>query len=389
MKILMILEKDFPPDTRVQNEAESLIKAGHDVYVAAYSRKKENLEGEVLDNKVVVFRKKISSLLIKSSVGALKVPLYFNFWRKYLSELIHNNSFEAIHIHDLPLAQVGVEMSKKYNIPIVLDLHENWPAHMEMATHTNTFVGKLLSSNKKWRLYEKKMTQEADAVITVVEEMRDRVAALGINKEKLSIVSNTLEIDKFQLPELKPDPNYITMLYAGGINLHRGVQVVIKAIPLLKEKYNNLRFWIIGAGSYESYLKELLKELNIEDYVQFLGWRPHKEIAAHLMQSDIALIPHLKSEQTDNSSPNKLYQYMYANKPILASNCNSVQRVIESENVGIAYQHDDEKDFAKKFEYLVENKDAFKKGHEIVEDKYTWENSAAKLIEVYQNLKKK
>lgn len=382
----MILEKDFPPDVRVQNEAETLIDAGHQVFVAGYSKSINGIERKTLDNGITVIKKRVTNYIIKSSVGCLKTPFYFNFWRKYLNQLFRDEQFEAIHVHDLPLASVGVELGEKYGIPVVLDLHENWPAHMEMARHTNTFLGKLLSSNKKWRNYEKKMTQKADAIVTVVDEMKLRIEALGVDSDKITVVSNTLELDKFKLPDLKPDPDYVTMLYAGGITYHRGVQIVIKAVKLLKNKYENIRFWIIGAGSYEATLKELVTDLGIDQYVHFLGWRSHDEIAAHLMQSDIALIPHLKSVQTDNSSPNKLYQYMYANKPVLASNCNSVQRVIESEKVGVAYIHDDEKDFAEKFEYLLNIKDQFNDGHSIVKEKYTWEHSSKSLIKLYEGL---
>jgi glycosyltransferase involved in cell wall biosynthesis len=388
MKVLMVLEKDFPPDVRVQNEAEALIKKGNQVFVAGYGRQIKVFKEEVLDNGIHVFKKPISGFLIKSSVGCLKVPVYFSYWRRYLNHILEGKQFDVIHIHDLPLAQVGIEMSLKYNIPVVLDLHENWPAHMEMAKHTNTFLGRLLSSNRRWRNYEKRVTKQVDAIVTVVEEMKNRVSALGVDENKISVVSNTLELDKFKLPDLKPDPNFVTMLYAGGITYHRGVQVVIRAVALLKDEYENIRFWIIGAGSYEKELKELVSELGVGENVHFLGWRTHDEIAAHLMQSDIALIPHLKSEQTDNSSPNKLFQYMYANKPILASNCNSVQRVIEKEKVGVTYEHDNEKDFAEKFKLLINNKVGFNNGHDIVKERYTWEKSANNLIDLYQNLEK-
>jgi len=64
--------------------------------------------------------------------------------------------------------------------------------------------------------------------------------------------------------------------------------------------------------------------------------------------ADVAIIPHLKSEQTDNSSPNKLYEYMYLMKPIVASNCNSVKRIVEEGQSGIIYQHESPRDLADK-----------------------------------------
>ena len=143
MKILMVLDREFPPDERVEKEIRSLTKAGHKIHIACYT-KENRIRIEEQEN-LTIHRKQISSFIYKSSVACLKFPFYFNFWRKYLTGLFTEYSFDAIHIHDLPLAQVGVEFKKKYNIPLIMDLHENWPAMLKMAVHTNTFFGKIFS----------------------------------------------------------------------------------------------------------------------------------------------------------------------------------------------------------------------------------------------------
>ena len=338
MKILMVLDNEFPPDTRVENEIETLAKAGHEIHLACltfWNRK----EFEQKDN-YFIHRKKISKFIFKTSVGCLKFPFYFNFWRKYLSELFRKYPFKAIHIHDLPLGIVGYEFKKKYNIPLILDLHENWPALLQMAIHTNTVFGKILSSNKQWRKYEKDILLKADKIITVVEEMKERLVKLGIVPNKIFIVSNTLKIDSFQVPDKKPDPNYFTLFYAGGLNYHRGLQVVIKALPKIIKKIPNIRFWIIGKGSYQKELEKLVEKLELQQSVKFRGWKNQTEIADLLVQSDIALIPHLKYEHTDSTIPHKLFQNMYAKKPVIASNCNPIKRIINKSKCGLVYENE-------------------------------------------------
>ncbi|MDA3778709.1 MAG: glycosyltransferase family 4 protein [Bacteroidales bacterium] len=386
MKILMILEGDFPFDTRVEKEMYALNNAGHEVHLACYTQKNRS-EYEKYAN-YIVHRKSISAFIHKSSVGCLKFPFYFNFWRKFVNELFNNENFDAIHIHDLPLAKIGLEVKIKYKIPFILDLHENWPASLEIATHTNSLLGKLLSSNKQWRKYEKDMVQKADAIITVIEEMSERIEKLNIESKKIHVVSNTLETSKFKLPNLKPDSNYITLFYAGGINIHRGLQIIIKGLEKIRKKHTNVRLWIVGAGSYVEKLKQQVKNLNIEDNVNFFGWRNVEEISHYLMKSDIALIPHLRSEQTDNSSPNKLYQYMYANKPILASNCSSIKRIVEKENVGLIYNHDDVNDLVKHFDVLLEKIGSLNKGENRVKNEYSWDISGRTLIKLYKEFEK-
>ncbi|HHE37073.1 MAG TPA: hypothetical protein ENL20_00665, partial [Candidatus Cloacimonetes bacterium] len=85
MKILMVLENEFPPDTRVENEIQTLSNAGHEIHLACltFQNKKEFEQKE----NYLIHRKKISDFTFKTSVGCLKFPFYFNFWRKYLIEL--------------------------------------------------------------------------------------------------------------------------------------------------------------------------------------------------------------------------------------------------------------------------------------------------------------
>src|SRR4030042_3072422 len=118
MRILMVLDHEFPPDIRVENEIASLHKAGHEIHLACYTRKNRPLTDETPNCQI--HRKSISTFLYKSSVACLKFPFYFAFWRKFIMELFTRNTYDAMHIHDLPLAQIGSEMKRRYSIKFVL-----------------------------------------------------------------------------------------------------------------------------------------------------------------------------------------------------------------------------------------------------------------------------
>ena len=176
--------------------------------------------------------------------------------------------FDVIHVHDLPLSKIGVEFKEKYSIKLIIDLHENYPAAMEEALHTKTILGRVLSSNRQWRIYEKKILKHADLIITVIEEMKERIAALGIDEKKIIIVPNTLEDENFIVSKKNPNPDYITLFYAGGVNVHRGLQIAIKGLKEVVKKHPQIRLWIIGPGSYIETLKQITTDLNLEQYVE-------------------------------------------------------------------------------------------------------------------------
>lgn len=383
----MVLTNEFPPDRRVYDELISLKNAGHEMHIACFT-KENRLSYELLDG-INIHRKPISTLMHKLSVGALKLPFYFNFWRKFIADLYNKLRFDAIHIHDLPLTKVGIDIKNKYKIPLVVDLHENWPASLETATHTNTIAGKILSSNMQWRKYEANILNHADAIITVIEEMKNRIVKHSIKPEKIHVVSNTVNTNTFPVYNDKPKSDFVTLFYAGGINIHRGLQIIIQSLPLILREKPNVILNIIGSGSYTTTLKKMVNDLNLKNHVKFLGWKSLEEISKHLAQSDIALIPHLKSEQTDCSSPNKIYQYIYAKKPILTSNCNSLVRIIKETKSGISYKNNSPEDFKRAFFELLDNKNKaldLEYGLSIILEKYNWAIDAQRLVNLYKNL---
>ncbi|MBE3086229.1 MAG: glycosyltransferase family 4 protein [Bacteroidetes bacterium] len=388
MKILMVLESEFPPDVRVENEMLALSEAGHEVHLTCSTRK--NRPQNELFGKAVIHRKTITSFIYKSSVGCLKFPFYFNFWRSFIFNLCANEKFDVIHIHDLPLSKVGVEVKRRFNIPLIIDLHENWPALIKTATHTRTFLGRLLSSNKQWIEYERKMLPEADKVITIIEEARDRIIGLGIEPEKICMVSNTINFENLPITAKKKEPAAFTIFYGGAINKHRGLQIVLKAIKICVANNIDVRLWIVGNGSFRKELEELSETLNIKSHVHFLGQKPFHEMLEILAKSDIAIIPHLRTDNNDASSPNKLYQYMYLNKPIVSSDCTSLKRIINETHTGFIYKNDSAGDLASLIGKLHKDRsllDAISdNGRKAVMAKYNWNVDKERLIKAYSHL---
>ena len=389
MKILMLLDHPFPPDTRVENEMKSLTENGHEVHLACFQK-----EGKALLEKTaygIIHRKRVSKFVFKASVGVLKFPFYFNYWRHFIDELFENERFDAVHIHDLPLAKVGYEAKCKYGVHFVLDLHENWPVLLQLSKHTNTFLGKLLSSNGQWVRYEKEMCALADKIIVVVDEAKTRVCALGVSPEKVEVVSNTLNLDQFDPIERKEfKTDRFRMLYVGGINYHRGIQNVIKAISILKNRGVEVHFDLVGDGSYLVDIRKLIDELQVKENVVVHGFKHYTQICDLYESANVALIPHIKSGHTDNTIPHKIFQYMYAEIPMVVSNCDPLVRIVNETGSGVSYRYDRPEELAD----IIANFHAhpellnnyIQKGRQAVIDKYNWGVDGAKLVAMYAQL---
>lgn len=384
MKILMVLDREFPPDLRVENEIDTLLSAGYEVHIACYTRiGKPYIEKS---GKLIIHRIPISSFIYKSSIASLTLPFYNIFWHNFLRKLVREQSVDVIHVHDLPLVGTGLRLKDSFNLKIIADLHENWPAFIKISKHTRTLAGRLLSPVFLWLSYEKKVLKHTDAIVVVADEAKERLISRGVAAQKISVVSNTLNIGKVSLAENSPDHKETILFYAGGINHHRGLQQVI--VALHRAENPNLRFWIFGEGSYKEELVKLVSKLSLKETVIFKGYQPFEKMMAMLQESDFAIIPHIKNEHTDSTLPHKLFQYMYAQKPVIASNCQPVKRILEETGAGIIYDSDHPVqlvDILRKLETFNKT-DMASKGKHWIEKTYNWQIDAKKLVDIYESL---
>ena len=386
MNILMLLENDYLSDFRVQKEVQSLRESGHRLTVAAVTTADAPYRTERED--CLLFRKKMPSFIRKASVGALKFPFYFNFWSSYVNDILKVPKADVVHVHDLPLARIGNLLKEKCGLGFVLDLHENWPDFLEVSQHTKSLAGKLLSSSGQWRKYENESVGQADRVITVVAEMKDRLVQNRAPEAKIIILENTPPVSSVT-ESIPGESEVFNVVYVGGVTQHRGLQFVIRGLALL-EKDLKWHFNVAGDGRYLAELKALTVRLGIGTNVTFKGKVAKTEAESLISRSDLAVLPHIRSVQSDNSSPNKLFEYMAAGIPVLASDCTSIKRVIDTTDSGVTYINDSPENLALKLRELYLDRDKLKlkgnNGRKAVIEHYNWETSAVSLIEMYSSL---
>lgn len=392
MKILMLLDSEFPHDERVEKEAQSLISLGYEVAILSYGQgisKKENWF-----NGIQLFRIPMP-LFIRKKLDPFhaRIPIISIFWFYYTIRLMRKYNFNCIHVHDLPLCHVGFNLKRVYkNIKYVADMHENYPALVK----TKRFMKKKwmvpLVNIPSWYNKERIWLSNADLIISTASGMKKRLKLYPeLRKKEIIVIENTIRISDFKIPNLKPDPQFTTLFYSGGITEHRGLQIALKGYHKVKLTNPKLRFWIVGSGSYQKRLVELINKLEIKD-ITFWGWKEQSEMFKLMAQSDICLIPHLKSEHTDNTSPNKIFHYFYAKKPVIVSNCEFLKEIVQKTNTGIFYLHNDFEDFASKLTEMVNRRDLEKLSNAAIqaaETTYNWTTTARKLIESYNCLTKR
>ncbi|UAM96674.1 glycosyltransferase family 4 protein [Polaribacter litorisediminis] len=394
MKIGMILDAAFPPDPRVENEAVSLVNAGHEVFLFCLKYADEKTS-EII-NGIQVKRYASNLPEFKLSALAYTVPFYTFLMQKKIHQFIKETKIKVIHIHDIRIAQAVFNANKKYNLPVVLDLHDNMPEVMKLYPHLQKFPGKYIISPKKWKEKEEEFILKADKVISVSPEFLETLQnRLPSEKDKFVLVPNTIRKSFFE--DFKVDTSIIekyknkfVVLYLGDTHIRRGLQTAISSVEKLKDYIPNLKLVIVGKNTTDIILKEQVKALKIESFVDFEGWQNVSLFQSYILSSAICISPLHRNLQHDVAYANKIFQYMSFGKPLLVSDAIAQRRLVEKTNSGLVHQEKNVDDFTKQVlklyrdpslrDWLGEN------GMKFVRNEFSWEQTAKKLLHLYDNL---
>jgi len=396
MNIGMVLDNEFFGDMRVENEVISLTEAGFNVSVVCFDHKKgEDHIAEYHGAKIIKIHLDLWRKKKMKGLTNFIIDPYTWYWSKQIVKFVKENNIDVLHVHDLFLLGAALNANKRLSnrCKIVSDLHENYPAALRHYRFANTFPGNILISVPKWERTEKKWTKKADYIITVIEEAVTRYKKLGV--KNISVVANYVNRDLFtSAPDSEDLKNRFkdnfSALYVGGFDHHRGLESAVEAVPAIIQQIPNFKLILVGKGINLGELQERAKALNISDHVAFEGWQSPTLLPSYIKASDICLIPHLKTEHTDHTIPHKLFQYMLLKRPVLATNCNPIERIIRETQSGEIYASNDSKSFTEKIITLYNDPELRDKmginGNRAVQENYNWEMTAKNLISLYKEI---
>ena len=391
----MVLDQDFPPDIRVENEALSLIEAGFDVSLLSVGI--EKLPARATHRGIHLFRRRLPKQVRNKMRGlAGTVSLFTLFLEREIRKVYREKPFDVLHMHDLHLFGGGIRAGRVLGIPVVGDLHENYVDALQRYAWSTRFPGKFVVSIPRWRRIEKRWVNAVDRVITVVEEMKARNIELGVDPNRLCIVSNTIRREEFDRFPVRADivtsvRSEFTVLYTGGIDLHRGLGSVVRAMPAVIARIPRARLVVVGEGRTRVELQKLAADLDIANSVILTGWQDQTLLKSYILGSHVCLVPHLKSTHTDATIPHKLFHYMYLEKPVVVTDCLPLKRIAEETQCGLVYSSGDSSALSEALLTLAADPDVARRmgqnGHQAVLERYNWEATARGMVEMYEQLR--
>ena len=246
----------------------------------------------------------------------------------------------------------------------------------------------------RWVAYEKQILQDVDAVIAVVDEAKMRIIRdCKISPEKVYVVSNTESMNSFGKMSIDTAvaDNYkekFVISYIGGVDFHRGLDTVVKAMPQILKKKTNAILLIVGGKDdhCERSLKALAKSCGVEENVRFLGRIPFSQVPSYIATSDVGIISQFASEHANYTVPHKLFQYMVLGKPVIVSDCYPLKRIVSEYDCGLVFKSNDSVSLGECFANPIDSNRLGTNALRAVKEKYNWESDESNLFCLYERI---
>lgn len=368
-RVLFLRSTSIIDDSRSLKEIEALVKAGYQVSIYGWDRKRKQ------PHKTISFhngtaRLDYCSLPCNYGGGLKNLFKMLGFQHslaKYLKK--HKETYDIIHSCDLDTGMVAVKYAKKYQKELVYDIFDYYIDAHSFSKPIAKFLEK----------QEIKTINQADVTIICTEQREKQIAKA--HPKKLIVIHNTPNIptnlDQIKF-KIQGDKHNIKVVYVGVLQDHRLLKEILEQL----KGNDKIELHIGGFGVYENDLEQMAKEYS---NIYFYGSMEYLNVLKLESQADILFAtydPQILNHKY--SAPNKIYEAMALGKPIIVCKGTGIDKVVTTNHFGVAIPYDS-KAFEKAIMKIMKNNyktEEIKKVYSL----YHWDIMEQRLIQAYKEL---
>lgn len=370
IRIIVSVTTDLVTDQRVYKVCNSLHAHGYEILLVG-RKKKDSMPMDVRPYKTHRF-----------NLWFEKGPLFYAQYNLSLFFYVLFHKADILLANDLDTLLPNYLVSKIKGLPLAYDNHEYFTGVPELIKRPK--VQKIWKSIENWIFPKVKYiyTDNFAKRSLFVEEFKQPVEVVM----NVPILQTTLPDPAYKLVGVE---NKFILIYQGtGINVERGTEELTLAMQYLDERFLLL---FVGSGDVIDVLKALVKEHGLESLVRFVPKVPHHILKQYTMQAHLGItVDKPISENYIYSFPNKVFDYVHAGVPVLASRLQEVERIMNLYGIGTFVESYDPKHIAERIQWVHDNPESYAQWHENLKraaQEINWEQQEKVLLSIYQRIK--
>lgn len=282
----------------------------------------------------------------------------------------------VIMAHDLPMLPIAHRLAKACQGTLVYDCHEFYP-----------FQEFSKKEVQIWETIERKYIHDCSAVITVNPSLANQIKK-HYQLPQVHVIENAVEqapiknTEKFFHQQFNLTDSDKVMLFQGNLTENRHLHVLVDATDYLTDP--NIHIVIMGDGPLKDQLVKQSRRLKRQGHIHFHPAVPQETLIHYTAAADAGIIPYQATcLNTRFCSPNKLYEFIAAGLPIIATTLPELQRIIEKDNIGVVGNNHNAQLFAKLIESIIPTLETKKHNVSLVKQQYGWQNQEKELNGIF------
>ncbi len=240
--------------------------------------------------------------------------------------------------------------------PFLLEIRDLWP---EFAIDIGVLRNPILIAMSRW--LERFLYARADHLLVNSPAYRDYLIGKGVPASKVSLISNGVDPDMFApgekgqriRDEFNLDNRFVAT-YAGAFGMANDLETVLRAADRLRAA-PHIHFLMVGGGKEQANLEAMARRLELPNVI-FAGSRPKSEMPEVLAASDVCLATLRNIPMFRTTYPNKVFDYMAAERPTILAIDGVIRHVIESANGGLFVPPGDDSALAAAIQRLADDR---------------------------------
>lgn len=353
MRVLLISQYFWPENFRINDIALGLTSKGYSVTVLTgipnYPSGKFFRNYSIFNPKKEVIKDiKIHRVPIWPRRSGSGINLILNYLSFAISASLRiiklKNNYDLIFTYQPSPITVAIPSylaKRKFKIPIVFWCQDLWPhSVIDAGKMNNPKVITILNKFSKW------VYKISDRILVQSKGFIDPILKQGGDLKKIKYVPNTIE-EHFSVKSINlKRPSIFTITFAGNIGKAQNLETLVKAIKIVKEKNIPFLVQILGDGREKQKILDLINELNVRDYFNFVGQIPSNEVPSYYQKSDALFVSLLRKPTFQTVIPNKVQSYLASGKPIIGCLSGEGKKIIEESKGGICVEAGEHKKLA-------------------------------------------
>ena len=374
----MLVRNPYTHDTRVEKEAATLAGAGHEVVVVA-----DAAPG-------LAARETRDGVEVRRVPRPRSVPgLRFLLGEARLARVLVRLRPDVLHAHDSNALVPVALAAHRLGVPFVYDAHELW---LHRPRRGRSWVYEALFG-AWYRVVQRALVPRSAAQITVSAPIAEHLAR-QYHLPDVRLVPNypepVADVGPRSIRDLAParlPPDVPIVLHLGGVMEARGLEELVDAVAECAPAH----LVLLGSGSHWPAIAARADRRGIADRVHLLGPVPSAEVVAYSASATIGVQATLPVGLNNRYSlPNKLFQYMAAGLPVIASDFPQIREILATEECGIPVDTTRPSAIAGAIRQLLatpaEAREMGERGRRAAAERYSWSRAAETLLAVYRDL---